>query len=75
MAKLTSLMATIRIKIDKNYLRLINEFPIAPIENWAHYKKAINVILKMNEPHLLLRKCFLILIQKTLEDLSIEFHR
>lgn len=37
------------MKIDKNYLKWIAEFPIVPIENWAHHKKAVKVILKMNE--------------------------
>lgn len=37
------------MKIDKNYLKWIAEFPIVPIENWTHHKKAINVILKLNE--------------------------
>ncbi len=37
------------MKIDKNYLKWIAEFPIVPIENWTHHKKALNVILKMNE--------------------------
>jgi len=37
------------MKVDTEYLKLIAKFPIVPIESWTHHKKAINVILKMNE--------------------------
>ncbi len=37
------------MKIDKKYLKWIAEFPIVPIENWTQHKKAINVLLKMDE--------------------------
>lgn len=37
------------MKANKQYLKLVSNFPIVPIESWEHHTQAIDVLLKMDE--------------------------